>query len=579
MWNSIIKAHVDNNLVDSAFSLYKSMRELGVLHDSFTFPIINQAVLLRQDSLLCARIIHCLAVRMGFGSDVYFCNTMLDIYVKCGETGIGVQLFDEMSVRDLVSWTTMISGFVREGSVFGAFRLFNGLRMEFKPNHVSLMVMFQGCCHCVNGGRQLHGYVVKCGLLGNQSVYNSVLKMYTDCCCVDDAEVFFSENDKMDVVSWNIMISLYSLRRDIKKLVDCVRVMQDRAVLSIESLTLLVSSFSDDGPICYGKQVHCLAIKSGQYDSMLKTSLLDFYAKCEDLDSSKKLYSEFSFTNHITLNAMMSAFIHNGYSREAIELFRKMLSSGLKPTAEPLTNVILAYSDMGSLHLGKSVHAYCFKNLFEDKTAPLETSIMNMYLKCGSILSARICFDRMPCRDLVAWTSMIVGFGTHGMGNEAMQIFHSMIEEGVEPNSVTFLGILSACSHSGLLRDGCKVFHSMKSKFGIEPDLSHYTCIVDLLGRFGMLKEALGIILKFVSLADCRIWGSLLSASRVYENQLLAKFAAGMLFKLEPENAGYHTLLSNLQASLEGWSDVEEIRNYVQDSNLVKQPGWTCIES
>ena len=119
----------------------------------------------------------------------------------------------------------------------------------------------------------------------------------------------------------------------------------------------------------------------------------------------------------------------------------------------------------------------------------------------------------------------------------------------------------------------------MKSKFGIEPDLSHYTCIVDLLGRFGMLKEALGIILKFVSLADCRIWGSLLSASRVYENQLLAKFAAGMLFKLEPENAGYHTLLSNLQASLEGWSDVEEIRNYVQDSNLVKQPGWTCIES
>ncbi|KAL8147339.1 pentatricopeptide repeat-containing protein At4g35130, chloroplastic-like [Apium graveolens] len=554
------------------------MRELGVLHDSFTFPIINQTVLLHQDKLSCGKIVHCLAIRMGFGLNVYFCNTMLDVYVKCGEVGLGVQLFDEMSVRDLVSWTTMISGFVREGNVCGSFGLFNRLRMEFEPNNVCLMVMFQVCCHCVNGGRQLHGYAVKCGLLMSQSVCNSVLKMYADS-CVDDAEILFGEFDRRDVVSWNIIISFYSLRHDIIKLADCVRVMQDKAVISIESLTLLVSSCSDDGNIFDGKQLHCLGIKSGQYDSILKTSLLDFYAKCEDLDSSEKLFSEIPFTNHITLNAMMSAFIRNGFFREAIELFRNMLSSGFKPAAEPLTNVILAYSHMGSLRLGKSVHAYCFKNLLEDKTASLETSIMNMYIRCGSIFSARICFDRMPSRDLVAWTSMIEGFGTHGMGYEALQIFDSMIKEGVEPNSVTFLGILSACSHSGLLRDGCRVFYSMKSKFGIQPNLSHYTSIVDLLGRFGMLKEALAIILKFVNFADSKIWGALLSASRVHEKQLLAEFSAGMLFKLEPENAGYHTLMSNVQASLEGWSEVEEIRDFVQDSNLVKQPGWSCIEA
>ncbi|KAK1397453.1 Pentatricopeptide repeat-containing protein [Heracleum sosnowskyi] len=555
------------------------MRELGVLHDSFTFPIVNQAVLLHQDRFSCGKTIHCLAIRMGFGLDVYFCNTMLDVYVKCGEIGFGAQLFDQMCVRDLVSWTTMISGFVREGNVCGAFGLFNGLRMEFEPNYVCLMVMFQVCCRCVNGGRQLHGYVVKCGLLMSQSVLNSVLKMYSDSGCIDDAEVLFGECERRDVVSWNIMISFYSLRQDVMKLADCVRVMQGKAVLSIESLTLLVSSFSDGGNIFHGKQVHCLGIKSGQYDSILKTSLLDFYAKCEDLDSSEKLFSEIPFTNLVTLNAMMSAFIRNGYFREAIELFQKMLSFGWKPAAESLTNVILAYSHMGSLRLGKSVHAYCFKNFLEDKTARLETSIMNMYIRCGSIFSARICFDRMPSRDLVAWTSMIEGFGTHGMGYAAIQIFHSLIKEGVEPNSVTFLAILSACSHSGLLRDGCKVFYSMKSKFGIEPNLSHYTCIVDLLGRFGMLKEALAIILKFVDFADSRIWGALLSASRIHENQLHAEFAAGMLFKLEPENAGYHTLLSNVQASLEGWSEVEEIRDYVQDSNLVKQPGWSCIEA
>lgn len=569
---------MDNNLVDSAFSLYKSMREFGVSHDTFTFPIINQAVLLHQDGFLCAEIIHCLAIRMGFGLDLYFCNTMIDVYVKCEKIELAVRLFDEMTVRDLVSWTTMISGFVREENICGAFRLFNGLRMEFEPNYVSLMVMFQVCGHSVSGGRQLHGYVVKCGQLISQSVCNSVLKMYTDS-CVDDAEVFFGEFDGRDVVSWNIMISFYSLRRDFMKLADCVRVMQDKVVLSIESLTSLVSSFSDGRNICYGKQVHCLGIKSGQYDSILKTSLLDFYAKCEDLDSSGKLFSEIPSTNHITSNAMMCAFIRNGYFKEAIELFRKMFSSGFKPPAESLTNVILAYSHMGSLRLGKSVHAYCFKNLFEEKTALLETSIMNMYIRCGSIFSARICFDKMASKDLVAWTSMIEGFGIHGMGYEAMQIFHSMMKEGVEPNSVTFLGILSACSHSGLLRDGCKVFYSMKSKFGIEPDSRHYTCIVDLLGRFGMLKEALAIILKLVNFTDSRIWGALLSASRIHENQLLAEFSAGMLFKLEPENAGYRTLLSNVQASLEGWSEVEKIRDYVQDSNLVKQPGWSCVEA
>ncbi|KAL0404849.1 UNVERIFIED_CONTAM: Pentatricopeptide repeat-containing protein, chloroplastic [Sesamum radiatum] len=299
-------------------------------------------------------MIHCVAMQMGFEADVYFCNTMIEAYVKSGYSGTALKLFNEMPYRDLVSWTSMISGFAYGGNTNGAFGLFNEMRKEVEPNEVTMIVMLQRCSTMVEG-RQLHGYVIRFGSLIDQSLKNSILKMYADFGSEDDSELLFEETARRDVVSWNIMTYLYSSKGKTMKMADCLSKMRHEVEPSIETLTVLIAGLGQCRYPSQGRQIHCLSLKTGLFDDILMTTLL----KC-------------------------------------------MRSPGIWRT---------------------QVRRHC---------------------------SARICFDRMLVKDLVTWSSMIEGLGTHGLGSEALEVFHQMKAEGIEPNSVTFLSLLSACSHSGL---------------------------------------------------------------------------------------------------------------------------------
>lgn len=584
LWNSIIKTHVDSGRLDSALLFYRKMRELGVSHDCFTFPIINKAVMLIRSDVRYAGMVHSVAFRMGFGLDVYFGNTMVEVYVKCGNLSYARQLFDEMSDRDLVSWTSMISGYVSEGNVASGISMFNKMRMELEPNSVTMLVMLQGCCGFESSiyGMQLHGYVIKNGSLSNGAVQNSILRMYAKLGTIEQVEDFFRELDRRDVVSWNICISSYTSGGDVVKVRDLFSEMQGEVAPSIETLTIVISALTKHGILCQGESLHGLAIKSGLGDDVLQTSLLDFYAKCGKLESSDKLFREIPDRNCITYGAMMFGLIQNGYFNEAVGVFSQMQASGVDPGAEILRNLIDAFANLGALKLGKGVHGYIIRKSFyetEECHTHLETSIMNMYIRCGSITTSRMCFNRMFFKDVVAWTSMIEGYGSHGLGFEALKLFDLMTREGIKPNNVTFLSLLSACSHSGLVTEGCEAFYSMKWRFGIEPHLDHYTCLVDLLGRSGKLKEALAVILKMLAFPDSRIWGALLSGSRIYGNRELGEYAAQRLLELEPDNVGYYTLLSNTQASFGQWDEVEEIRRVMKENDLKKKPGWSFIEA
>ncbi|CAN6719086.1 unnamed protein product [Malus baccata var. baccata] len=584
LWNLMMKSHVECGLVDSALLLYKKMRELGVSHDCFTFPIVNRVVMLLGGEVGYAGMVHCVAIQMGFGMDMYFGNTMIDLYVKCGAIDHARKLFDEMCQRDLVSWTSMISGYVSEGNVPSGLSLFNEMRLELEPNSVTMLIMLQGCCGTESAicGSQFHGYVIKNGLLYDASVQNSILRMYTKLGTINEVEGFFSELDRRDVVSWNICISIFSSRGDVAKVRELFNDMQGKVAPSVETLTLVISALTKHGILSQGESLHCLAIKRGLCDHVLQTSLLDLYAKCGELGISDRLFREIPHRNSITWGAMMFGFIQNGWFSEAVGLFREMQALGPEPRAEILRSLVDAFANLGALKLGKQIHGYITrKSLYEDEESytHLETSIINMYIRCGSLSAARVCFDRMLVKDIVTWTSMIEGCGSHGLGFEALKLFDLMIREGVRPNSVTFISLLSACSHSGLVTEGCDVFCSMKWKFGIEPDLDHYTSIVDLLGRSGKLKEALAVIMKMMTFPDSRIWGALLSGCRIYSLRDVGEYAAQRLLELEPDNAGYYTLLSNTQASVGQWDGVEETRRVMSEMDLKKMPGWSWIEA
>lgn len=583
LWNSIIKSYFDSGLFHSALLLYKNMREVRVEHDGFTLPIVNQVTMSIWVDVAYAGMVHCVGIRMGFSSDLYFCNTMMEVYGKCGCMVSARDVFDEMPNRDLVSWTSMISAYVNGGDVFCALDIFEGMRRELEPNSVTVMVMLQACCatQYLVLGRLLQCYVVKNGLLFDTHLQNSFLRMYSRLGRQDEFGVFFSEIDFKNAVSWNILMSFYSSMGDIVKVVDILNKIMGEVPLSIETLTILISgtATSDSRCLMLGENLHSLAIKSGLYDGILCTSLLGMYAKFGELENSTSLFKEIPNRSIVTWGAMMSSFIQNGHFDDAVDIFKQMQVAGLKPSVGILKHLIDAYAFLGALQLGKAIHCCLIRIYgFVVCNTRLETSVLNMYVRCGSIASARKCFDLIIIKDVVAWTSMIEGYGAHGLGVDALNLFHQMTSEEVTPNNVTFLSLLSACSHSGLVSEGCEIFYSMRSRFNIKPDLEHYTCFVDLLSRSTRVREAFAIILRMTSLCDGRIWGALMGACRVYGDNKIANYAAHRLLELEPDNVGYYTLLSNSQASVGQWHEAEKLRSLVYEKDLVKKPGWSFIE-
>ncbi|KZV38325.1 pentatricopeptide repeat-containing protein chloroplastic-like [Dorcoceras hygrometricum] len=491
-----------------------------------------------------------------------------------------LKLFDGMPYRDLVSWTSVISGYACEGNAVGAVGLFNEMRREVEPNVVTMIVMMRTCSDVVLGS-QFHGYVVKGGFLMDCSLKNSMLKMYADFDCLDDSEILFKETVTRDMISWNIMISLYSSRRETMRMADCFSTMRCEVEPSIETLTTLISGLAEYGNSNEGKQIQCLAYKYGFSDHILSSSLLDLYAKAADFETLTQLFRDLSYRNSDAWGTMVTVLTENGYFDEAVDLFQQMVVAGIQPMTETLRSLIVACMHMCALRLGRVVHGYCVRKSHlacNKDSLPIETSILNMYVKCGNISSARNFFDRTRVKDLVTWSSMIEGCGMHGLGHESLELFHQMKEEGIEPNGITFLSLLSACSHTGLLHESCEILTSMSRKYGLEPDLDHYTCFVDLLGRFGMVKEALSIILKLTVSPDSRIWAALLAAARVHEDQKVSEYAGEKLFELENQNAGYYTLLCNVRAHVERWDEVEEVRNTMKAKNLMKHPGWSCLQ-
>ncbi|OVA13037.1 Pentatricopeptide repeat [Macleaya cordata] len=562
------------------------MRESCISPDNFTFPLLNRAISSLQNHLRCGEMVHCIAIQMGFGRDLYFCNTLIEVYVKNYSICSARNVFDEMPNRDLVTWATLISGYVCSRNIVDSFRLFREMLIaDFEPNSVTLMIMFRACSVSNNviQGRELHGYVIKKGLESNLSVHNSILTMYSKTGNFEDAKILFEEIEERDVVSWNIMISAYSLEEDsYYRVAESFNKMRIEVNPGVETLTLVISVCAKSGNLLQGEKIHGYAIKTGLVDIVLQTSLVDLYAKCGEVGISARLFKELPQRNYITWSSMISGFIQNGYFMEAIELFQQMQTEDFEPGIEILRSLFLAYTNLGALRLGKGVHCFVLKNIIyssEEEKTTIETSILNMYAKCGSIISAKRCFDRIVAKDVVAWSSMIDGYSGHGRGIEAIETFEQMQEEGVKPNSITFLSLLSACSHSGLVSEGCRIFSYMNSRFGVKPDLNHYTCMVDLLGRSGKLQEAVDIIEKMDVEPDSRIWGALFAASRVYSDNEIGVYAAQNLLELEPDNAGYRTLLSNLHASAERWDEAETVRRVMSEKYMKKKPGWSCIET
>ncbi|KAK4398033.1 Pentatricopeptide repeat-containing protein [Sesamum angolense] len=343
------------------------------------------------------------------------------------------------------------------------------------------------------------------------------------------------------------------------------------------ALVSVLKAYSDLEELNQGGCLHSLVIKMGhEFEPDLRIALTSLYAKCGQVSAAKSLFDQMKVQDVILWNAMISGFAKNGHANEALELFTEMISKSIQPDAVTIQSSALASAQLGSLDQARWVDNYV-KNSKLGGDVIVSTALIDMYVKCGSVELARDVFNRTVDKDVVVWTAMIMGYGLHGWGREAINLFNEMKDAEVHPNDVTFLALITACSHCGLVEEGWEFFISMKD-YGIEPCQKHYAGVVDLLGRAGYLEKAYNFIMTMPVEPGISVWGALLSACKIHRRVTLGEYAAEKLFSLDPLNTGHYVLLSNLYASARMWDGVAKVRVLMKSKGLNKDSGYSMIE-
>ncbi|XP_010521175.1 PREDICTED: pentatricopeptide repeat-containing protein At4g33990 [Tarenaya hassleriana] len=581
-WNSMISAYGRVGYSTEAircFSLF--MSKSGLWPDFYTLPPVLKAC----RDLLDGMKLHCLALKFGFEWDVYVAASLVHMYSRFGLVLDARKLFDDMPIRDMGSWNAMISGYSQTGNAKEALHLADEMRAKgVNQDPRTIASLLSACAEAedLNRGKSIHLYSVKHGLDSELFVANALINMYSIFGNLGDCQKMFDEMMIIrDVVSWNSIIKAYEQN---KKPLTAVWLFKEMGKNGIQydrlTLISLASALAQLGDSLVSRSAHAFTLKKGWFfeDVTVGNAVVDMYAKLGLADSARTVFDWLPAKDVISWNTIISGYAQNGLATEAIQLFNLMEEIGeITPNQGTWVSILPAYSHQGALHQGMKTHARVLKNrLYLDVF--VGTSLVDMYGKCGQLDDALSLFYEIPRFSSVPWNAIISCLGGHGHGRKAMMLFREMLDEGVSPDHLTFISLLSACSHSGLIEEGQWCFDVMQEDYGITPSLKHYGCMVDLYGRAGHIETAYSLIKGMPLRPDSSIWGALLGACRIHGNVDLGKIASEHLFEVDPENVGYYVLLSNVYASAGKWEGVDKVRAFARDRGLRKTPGWSSME-
>ncbi|OMO75451.1 hypothetical protein COLO4_26066 [Corchorus olitorius] len=383
-----------------------------------------------------------------------------------------------------------------------------------------------------------------------------------------------------DLVSWNSFISgLLRSGFTSRCLSEFCRM---RFVLHMQpnyvTFLSIISACSDEGALSEGKCIHGFAIKLGILDEVkVVNALISMYGKSGNLHEASRLFQLMPVPNLVSWNSMIAIYTQNGLAEESLEIFTRMRKAEVEFDQATMLAVIQACEDLGFRNLGESIHCLILKfSLIANTT--IATALLDLYGKLGTLHAASKVFGEIIYLDRVAWTAMLAGYAVHGYGKDAIKLFEVMVKKGVDPDHVTFTHLLSACSHSGLVNEGKHYFKIMSEVYGVEQKLDHYSCMVDLLGRSGLLSDAYDLIKSMPMEPNSGVWAALLGACRIYGNIELGKEVAETLFSLDPSNATNYIMLSNIYSAAGRWSEASKIRALMKERSLSRTSGCSFVE-
>ncbi|OVA06237.1 Pentatricopeptide repeat [Macleaya cordata] len=583
LWNAMLGGYAQNNHPLEVMEIFSSMRSFGVKPDEFTYSSVLRAIAWLE-SLEMGRQLHSFIIKRNLGLNLVVGNALVNMYAKSGDLKDARRQFELIEERDNISWNAIIVGYVHEKDEEEAFRMFQKMIFNgFVPEEVSLSSILSGCANlqALEQGKQVHCFSVKVGLDLNIYAGSSLVDMYSKCGDMEAANNVLSEMPVQTVVSRNALIAGYIQSNNTEEAVYRFQEIQAEGLQPSKiTFASILTACSESSRLNLGRQVHCYTLKSGVLhdDVFLGVSLLGMYLRSLSIEDAKKLFLEFPKQRSTVLwTCMISGHAQNGYSDKALWFFREMRSDDALPDQATFTSVLSACSGLAALQDGREVHCLIFHMGFnlDEYTC---SALVDMYAKGGDIESSVKVFEEMDSKeDAISWNSMIVGFAKNGYAEDALRIFDQMKHLNVEPDDITFLGVLNACSHGGMVSEGREFFNLMIKYYGIQPRIDHYACMIDLLGRGGYLKEAEEFIDDLPFEPDCGIWATLLSACTVHRDEVRGKRAAEELIVLEPQNSSPYVLLSNIYAASKNWDGVNEVRNSMKERGVRKLPGCSWI--
>ncbi|XP_057832150.2 pentatricopeptide repeat-containing protein At3g12770-like [Cryptomeria japonica] len=581
-WTAMIAAYAQNGIAEKALETLKQMQLAGVKPNSTTFASILPACA-KMGALVQGMDIHQSITEGGFLSDIVVASALVDMYAKCGSIDKARKFFDRMPQRNVISWNAMIAGYAQNGYLEKALETFKQMQLAaVKPDSTTFASILPICAKmgALEQGIDIHQSIKDRGILSDVVVATALVDMYAKCGSIDKACELFDKMPKRDVISWTAMIAGYVQNGFVEKALETFKQMQLEGVKSNSTtFASILPACAKMGALQQGMEIHRSIMEGGVFsDVIVGNALVDMYAKCGNIDKAWGLFDKIPQRNLVTWNAMIAGYAQSGLVEKALETFKQMQLAGVKPDSTTVTTILPACGKMGALEQGMDIHQSTMEEGFLSDIM-VGNALLDMYAKCGSIDKARELFDKMSQRDVISWNAMIAGYAQNGFCEDALKIFKLMKHSRTFPDIVSFACVLYACSHAGLVDEGCTYFNHMSNPYCITPTINHYVCMVDLLARAGYLEGALRFIIKLPVKPMVVVWMCFLSACRSHMNIGLGVFTATLLFDLDPTNTAAYVLLSNIYAKVGKWANVQNIRRSMRNRGIEKIPGCSWIES
>lgn len=543
----------------------------------------------------------------GLQNSSFLLPKLLTLSSELGFLHYACSIFQNSCCPNAVAYNTLIKCCIGKTRV-DALRAYDQMKtFRIGPNSYTftfLLSCFESF-EALEDGNLVHGDIVKLGFGSSVFVQNTLLDFYAKCAGGDlvSARQVFDEMPERDVVSWNSMIAAYMARGRIE---PAMRLFHSAPQKNIVTWNSVVSGLSKAGNMELAHSVfekmpernevswnslvtayirlgnmssaQCLFEQMSQKTVVSWTAMVSGYTTIGDLESARNIFSQMPVRNVVSWNAMIAGYVHNHMFDHALSLFRKMLLDGkCRPDQSTVISVLSACTHLGSLEHGKWIESYIKRNKF-DMSVPLGNALIDMFAKCGDVENAKAVFDKMDKRCIITWTTMVSGLAVNGRCREALALFETMCLEGLKPDDVIFIAVLSACTHGGLVEEGKRIYNQMEQEFDIKPRIEHYGCMVDLLGRAGKLEEAVKFVENMHLEPNSVIWASLLGCCKIHGNGDLLESVTRRIMEQEPTNPSYLTLVSNLSASIGQWKDVLTYRLVMRQQGIEKVPGCSSIQ-